>query len=367
MYQASHLNIREYVNSYGSQMLLQSTLYSRLGVPHMSNVHCELLLDCYGPSCPIDERIRAIGRRAFTLTQAGRYADAIRALESTDPSIHKTLKHHQYLTLFIGLIKFRRAIRRSDWATCTHLLTTIRPQSSIDPNSTPLDPELSYVQNEYYIEYLISQGSYSEAFAVISLLSQSLKEDNADLLQRVNILLLKADLFRKVGRPERGFGVALRAASVAHRSRLMPSLWVAVGLLSNILNGLGEYLSAKRLLEGIIPQALESTDNLLCGTLYSHLADSYMGLADPSKFSTNSPSSSPGFYRSTAANVAKAELYIDRAREGFKKSGYVAGQCEQLMKKAIIAKLRGDEKLAEEWAQNHNRVWEEGMRTIEVQ
>jgi anaphase-promoting complex subunit 5 len=28
------------------------------------------------------------------------------------------------------------------------------------------------------------------------------------------------------------------------------------------------------------------------------------------------------------------------------------------MKKAIIAKLRGDEQLAEEWAQNHNRVWE---------
>jgi anaphase-promoting complex subunit 5 len=36
----------------------------------------------------------------------------------------------------------------------------------------------------------------------------------------------------------------------------------------------------------------------------------------------------------------------------------VDGECEQLMKKAIIAKLRGDEKLAEEWAQNHNQVWE---------
>jgi anaphase-promoting complex subunit 5 len=34
------------------------------------------------------------------------------------------------------------------------------------------------------------------------------------------------------------------------------------------------------------------------------------------------------------------------------------------MKKAIIAKLRGDEQLAEEWAQNHNRVWEEGRALI---
>lgn len=174
---------------------------------------------------------------------------------------------------------------------------------------------------------------------------------------------MKADLFRKVGKPERGFGVALRAASVSFKARLMPSLWAAVGLLANILNGLGEYTSAKRLAEGVIPQALEGGDNMLVGTLYSHLADSYMGLADPNaqpKASTSSPGSSAN--RSTAANVAKAELYIDRARDRYKKSGYLAGECEQLMKKAIIARLRGDEMLAEEWAQNHNRVWEEGIK-----
>jgi anaphase-promoting complex subunit 5 len=43
----------------------------------------------------------------------------------------------------------------------------------------------------------------------------------------------------------------------------------------------------------------------------------------------------------------------------------VEGECEQLAKKAIIAKLRGDEKLAQEWAQNHNRVWEEAKQRIE--
>ena len=65
IYQSSHLNIKEQVNSYGGQMLLQSTLYSRLGIPHLANVHCELLLDCYGASCPVDEKLRAIGRQAF--------------------------------------------------------------------------------------------------------------------------------------------------------------------------------------------------------------------------------------------------------------------------------------------------------------
>jgi anaphase-promoting complex subunit 5 len=65
IYQSSHLNIKEYVNSYGGQMLLQSTLYSRLGIPHLANVHCALLLDCHGAGCPIDEKLRAVGRQAF--------------------------------------------------------------------------------------------------------------------------------------------------------------------------------------------------------------------------------------------------------------------------------------------------------------
>lgn len=252
---------------------------------------------------------------------------------------------------------------RSDWMACTQLLTTLRPQPATDPSSTPLDPELSFLLHECHVDYLASCGSYSEAFNVISTLARSFNEDNADILQRVSLLLMKADLFRKMGEPERGFAVALRAASVSYKAKLMSSLWAAVGLLANILNGLGECSSARRLLEGVIPQALEGSDNLLSGILYSHLGDSYMGLACPNP--ERKASASPSSNRLTAANVAKAELYTDRARAYYKKSGYLAGECEQLMKKAIIAKLRGDEKLAEEWAQNHNRVWEEGMRRIE--
>jgi anaphase-promoting complex subunit 5 len=36
------------------------------------------------------------------------------------------------------------------------------------------------------------------------------------------------------------------------------------------------------------------------------------------------------------------------------------------MKKAIIAKLRGDEKVAEEWAMRHNLVWDEGYGSQEM-
>ncbi|KAH3986954.1 hypothetical protein HBH98_025910 [Parastagonospora nodorum] len=365
IYQSSHLNMRENVSNHGTQMLLQATLFSRLGLPHMANVHCELLLDCYYGSCPVDESIRAIGRRAFTMSSEGRYDEAIATLEAIDANTHKSLKYHQYLVLCTGVIKFKRAIRRSNWAACAHLLNTVQPQPAADPSSTPLDPELSFILHEAHVDYLSSRACYSEAFIATSSLARSFKEDNADVLQRVSVLLMKGDLFRKVGRPERGFSAAIRAASVSYKAKLMPSLWAAIGLLANILNDLGQSTSARRLLEGVIPQAIEGTDSYLLGILYSHLGDAYMGLADPSP-KVNAETSVPSNpNRWTARHVAKAELYTDRARECYKKTGYLAGECEQLMKKAVIAKLRGDEKLAEEWAQNHNRVWEEGMMDME--
>ncbi|KAF1830174.1 hypothetical protein BDW02DRAFT_559627 [Decorospora gaudefroyi] len=375
IYQSSHLNIKENINSYGSQMLLTSILYTRLGIPHLANAHCELLLDCYSHTCSLEERIRAIGRRAFIVSQTGRYDEAISTLEAVDPSMHRSLKFHQYLVLCIGILKLRRAIRTSDHPTATHLLQTLKPSPS--PSNPLLDPELSFLQHEAYIEYLVSTAQFPRAFEAISSLAKALKDENADIALRVSVLIMLADLWHKVGKPERGFSVALRAASVSFRARLAVSLWCAVGCLGGILNGLGEFVGAKRLVEGVLPQALEGTDTMLIGTLYSHLADSYMGLANPNLADSallppvTSPSTpkvapSPGSSsRSRAFHIAKAELYIDRARDCFKKARSLDGECEQLMKKAIIAKLRGDEKLAEEWAQNYNRVWEEGVRARE--
>jgi anaphase-promoting complex subunit 5 len=101
---------------------------------------------------------------------------------------------------------------------------------------------------------LVARGLYSEAFKALEVLSTSLKEEGADVMQRISVLVLKAELFRKAGEPERGFSVALRAASVAFKARLMPNLWSAVGLLANILNSISEFEAAMRLLHAVIPQ-----------------------------------------------------------------------------------------------------------------
>src|SRR5688572_18960770 len=110
----------------------------------------------------------------------------------------------------------------SDWAACDALFTSLRPDSS-------LDPEMGFLRSEAHIDYLISRGHFSDAFNAIEDCAATLREQGADILQRIAMLLMKATLFAKVGKPERAFSIAMRAASVSFKARLMPSLWGAVG------------------------------------------------------------------------------------------------------------------------------------------
>ncbi|KAF2488915.1 hypothetical protein BU16DRAFT_531956 [Lophium mytilinum] len=345
IYQASHLNIREnIVANYGGQMLMQSALFTRLGMAHLSNVYCELLLHCYHVNCPMEETIRALCRCAYTVSQSGRYDEGIAMLESIAPEAHRTLKFHQLIFNYTGLIKLKRAIRRTQLLASSHLLSQLS-------SSGAQDLELSFLLSLARIDFLTLSGRFSNAFDVIEDAAASLKEEGADIYQRVTILLAKATLFAKAGKPEKGFSVALRAASTSSRARLMPSLWEAVGRIAHILNGMGECRAASRLLSSVLPQALESSDLSLCADLYSIQADAYMGLAGLEDGNTSAG------LRQRATNVNKADLYIDRARECAKRIEDISIECEMLAKKALIAKLRGDEKLAGEWAENYLQTY----------
>lgn len=147
--------------------------------------------------------------------------------------------------------RFIANLYRTDWAACESLL------SSLSPDTCP-DPDMVFMLSEIRIQYLASRGLYSDALSAIEALSTQYREKGADVFQRISMLIAKAELFRKTGKPVRGFSVALRAASVAFKTRIMPCLWTAIGLLSSILNEIGEFEAAAKLLHAAIPQVCTS-------------------------------------------------------------------------------------------------------------
>jgi len=91
-------------------------------------MYCELMINCYHYGSPQDERTKAIGRRAFLVSEttqfesstngskkaleAGKYDEALGLLGSMGTAAHRSLKLHQYIFLSTGIVKLTRSIRR---------------------------------------------------------------------------------------------------------------------------------------------------------------------------------------------------------------------------------------------------------------
>jgi anaphase-promoting complex subunit 5 len=139
---------------------------------------------------------------------------------------------------------------RYDLDAASHLLTQLTPSES----GPVIDPELAFQISLLKIDYLQRLGTYNEALAAIESLAQRLKEEDADMYQRIHLLVMKALLFSKVGKPEKGFTVAIRAANAAWQSKIVPALWEAWGCVANILGSLDEFDAERRILDAIMPQ-----------------------------------------------------------------------------------------------------------------
>lgn len=161
-------------------------------------------------------------------------------------------------------------------------------------------------------------------------------------------MTLKARIYARAGIPQKGFSVALRAASLALKAKLLPSLWEAITAITAIFNSLAEYAPAITLLESILPQVLECEDCDLAAQTFSLLADAHVGLAGLAK----------GGSLQRKERLTKGLENLGGAFEEFELIEDVPGQCEMLAKKATVMHLMGDPVLANDYAAKYLAIKE---------
>ncbi|KAF5014359.1 hypothetical protein F66182_14682, partial [Fusarium sp. NRRL 66182] len=174
------------------------------------------------------------------------------------------------------------------------------------------------------------------------------------------LLCFKARILEKTGLPQRGFSLAMRAASIAHRCRVLPGLWEAIGVLATVLLSMHEFEAAAEMMESIMPQVLELDDRYLTARSYSILVDANMGLAGEA--SSPTPSFSPDDDDDEEAmsklpdplkkkeHITRALAYIDCSYDEYEAIEDLLGQCEMMAKKATVMHLSGDLVLANDYA-----------------
>lgn len=205
------------------------------------------------------------------------------------------------------------------------------------------DSDLSFLLSFLSVEFMIRQANYAQALDLVEKTAQSIHQDNFDIQPQVKLLCLKARIFEKTGQPERGFSMAMRAASTAYRSKLLPGLWEAICALANVLLSLKEFDAASVMIESIMPQILESSDCDLAASAYSLLVDANMGIAGKLwSEGKNTPTKKEYMNRALG--------YLDCAYDQYEEVEDIRGQCEMMAKKATVMHLTGDSVLANDYA-----------------
>jgi anaphase-promoting complex subunit 5 len=332
---SSHLIVDKNIKSMmGPQVAMYSALWARLGVTQLSRQYGDVFLSCHARYALFDDTLRLTGRIAHLLAEKGHYDHAMEKLESLDENALRSWKVNQYWLKYRGILRLKRDLHRNDLDGAGQLLSQL-----LQSNGPDSDSDLSFEINTLHIDYLIRRTDYGRAMARIEHLASSMKEDGDDINLRIKLLTMKALLQDKCGRPQKGFSVAVRAASIAWRARLIPALWGAMAVLANILASLSEFKASAQILNSVLPRALECENCSLNAQLFSFLVNAYMGMAGQAKDSLK-----------RKENLTKCLDFIDRAFNEYSALEDIKGQCEMMAKKATIMRVVGEKVLANDYA-----------------
>jgi anaphase-promoting complex subunit 5 len=326
---------------------MKSSVFGRVGVSHLAWSGGEIFLECYADEAPAEDVLKCTCRMANLLVQKGRYSQATEMLENVDELIMRVLKYRQYWTFSAGMLKLRKALNHDDLTAASHYLSQLQGQGAPDV-------ELSFALSLLEIDFHVRQKTNDQALDLLENLAKSSHQENTDIMAQIKLLNIKARILAKSGHPHQGFSITIRAASMAHRARVLPCLWESCLILSNILLHLHDFSATIKILEAIVPRVLECQDCDLAARTYSCLVDAHMGLAGKE---TNKSAKQK-------ERLNKALEYLDCAFEEYRKVEELRGQLEVLAKKATIMHLCGDFVLADDMASRYLDLKREykGMR-----
>ncbi|KAI9701702.1 MAG: anaphase promoting complex subunit 5 [Bogoriella megaspora] len=349
IHESSRLNLQHSISSVtGAQMLMNSSVSSRLGISELAKQQALLFKQCYADNAPLEEILRMTCRQAYLSAHAGNYDEAMTILSEIGPEVQKTLKFDHYVRSYHGILKLKRQLHKNNITAASHILRELK-------SASPLDSELSFELFLLEVRLLERQNQLSKAFDLIEDYAEDL-QGGADIYQHIRLMSSKARLFIAAGKPNLGFSLTMRAASASLRAKILPALWEAIANLCHILVALGECRASLSLLDAIIPQALEGGDAMLCAMLFSAQADAYLGLA-----ATNTQLGS----LERVKHLGETGICLERALEWYRRVEDHLGELDMLFKQAHILRLRGDTQAANAKAEEYVHVHDAAKASME--
>lgn len=338
------------VGCFAAQFALNISLWERLGLSSLASMACTVFLHSHRENSKFEDELKIVARLAMSKSRQGQWPEAMQLLKQLDENALRSWRPRNLWIKYGRILKLQEALHVGDLDVAEHLVHTL-----LESGSEDLEPDLKHEIDALHVEYLIQTQNLQVAFEKVSRLLDQARKDGQDIRLRIQLMLLKGKLFELADRPQKGFSMVVKAASMSWRARLIPLLWQSLGSIAIILNSLSEFQAAEELLNTVLPRALECDDTLLCANLYRILADSLVGWAGTQE--KRSESRNEGLVRAVCA-LKKAEM-------SYAALGNVRGQTEMLAKQATIAKLRGQHKEADMYAAEYLSLRSRTQKLVE--
>ncbi|KAF4548527.1 Anaphase-promoting complex subunit 5-like protein [Elsinoe fawcettii] len=347
-YQSHHLNAKYALHSLQpTQIRLHASLFGQIGLHSLAQLQNETFTTVFERKATRPEALSLNCVQAYRMAIQGEYERAMGKLRETNPASHRTLRMHNLHLGFANMVSLKKALHRKEMIVVERLMRKIKPLRSM------AEPDIAFETHILELEYLQRADRSSEALEKIDQMFEELKVTTATtFIHRIRLLITKANLWAHAGKPSKAFSIALRAANAGYTRSLVPLMCQGVTALATILIAQEEHEATQQILDSIIPRALELGDPFLSARLYSLLTDSLVGQA-------MAPNQSS---KETDALLNSAQVYLERAKEGFAQVEDLDGTLECLQKKIILFRYRGEEALAEEMEGMYAAELEESRR-----
>ena len=331
---ARYLNHTKNVGvAIGQQMVVESSLYFRLGLNYLQWMSGDIYDACYRAESQSQDILDSACRDALRLLRLGRYDDALAALEAIDPEILRVGKHAQTWAATLNFIRLRRALHRDDHYATRRYIDQARANAT---HYGGIDLAVRIAE----VELELRRGEISIAQSRLEAAIRATDAADGDIHDKLLLMVLKAQVYDAAGVPQRGFTLALRAASMAYRARVLDVLYRAVGALCRVLLSLREFAAVARLMRAVLGPVLECEDYELAARSFSILADAHIGLAG-----TAQPDS-----HDRKEHITSALKLLDKSQAEYAKMDDIRGQTEVVAKRALVMRVRGDLELANDAA-----------------
>ncbi|KAK9448609.1 anaphase-promoting complex subunit 5-domain-containing protein [Limtongia smithiae] len=242
------------IESAGSQFLVQSVFWTRLGISTLSKFYNVAYSDIFdSQDLFLEDKVKLGCRLSLSILQAGYYDIALSMIDGMESVATESQRVQDIWKSFKLLILFRRAIRNERFKQAEYLSAQLDTMVDTVEECT-LEIKLAK------IDYLAASGNLEEAMTIASSSLNAAVSDGTDIFQQTSYQLAYCRLLNLCGRSRRGYSMILSCIAAAESAGVVPAVIRAILELCSLFNKAAKYQVVLSILDDLMPYALESDD-----------------------------------------------------------------------------------------------------------